>query len=245
MPTPPGERLARMTRTVVVRGAALAGWVGPDQLAAVLYRSGGTAPDPREDPRLARFLVDRAERRAPLAHHDRSRTEHWNGWTVPGTTTATQVHKVYVSPTVPCLPTALPVVFATAAALEVPAWKVGADGPGLHRPDKIVLYLPTAQRADEVATALAEALDDLDPQGVPFSGQVGATGIVSRGRDQDGTSWRAVVTHAVAEALVDRRRSLGADAPAPQVADAALSALATAGYDVDHWRPGVRTRVPA
>ena len=85
----------------------------------------------------------------------RSRTEHWNGWTTPGAETSTQVHKVYVSPTVPCLPAALPVVFATAAALDVPSWKVGADAAGLHRADKIVLYLPSASRADAVAAALA------------------------------------------------------------------------------------------
>ena len=244
MSTPPGGRLARMTRTAVVRAAALAGWVGPDELTAVLYRSGGTALDPREDPRLPRFLVDRAERSVggALEHYDRSRTEHWNGWTAPGTDTSTQVHKVYVSPTLPCLPEALPVVFATAVGLEVPSWKVGADAAGLHRADKIVLYLPSAQRADECAAVIADALDGLEAQGVPFTGQVGATGIVSRGRDQGRQSWRAVVCRTVAESLVDRRAALGPDAPHAQVADDALASLADS-VDVATWQPD--NRVPA
>ena len=244
MPTPPGGRLAQMTRTAVVRAAALAGWVGPDELTAVLYRSGGTAPDPREDPRLPRVLADRAERSAPggLEGYDRSRTEHWNGWTAPGTDTSTQVHKVYVSPTLPCLPAALPVVFATAAALGVPSWKVGADTAGLHRPDKVVLYLPSARRADECAALLADALGGLDAQGVPFTGQVGDTGIVSRGRDQGRQSWRAVLCRTVAESLVDRRAALGPDAPHARVADDALASLAAA-VDVVTWQPD--SRVPA
>ena len=144
-----------------------------------------------------------------------------------------------MSPTVPCLPAALPVVFATATALDVPSWKVGADAAGLHRADKIVLYLPSASCADAVATALAEALDGFDAQGVPFTGQVGATGIVSRGQDRDRESWRAVLCRAVAGALHHQRAELGPGAPPDAVADAALDALAGA-YDVETWRPDLR-----
>jgi hypothetical protein len=244
MSQPSGGRLARMTRTVVVRAAALAGRVGPDELAAVLYRSGGTAADPLRDPRWPHHLVDRAERTAPgIERYDRSRAEHWNGWTVPGTEASAQVHKVYVSPTVSCLPAALCVVFAQAVALDVPSWKVGADAAGLHRPDKIVLYLPSAPRADVVAATLAHALDRFDPQGVPFTGQVGATGIVSRGQDRSRESWRAVVCRAVAGALDEQRLRLGPDAPPGAVAGAALDAL-TDAYDVVTWRPD-REQVPA
>ena len=243
MSQPSGGRLAQMTRTVVVRAAALAGRVGPDELAAVLYRSGGTAADPRQDPRWPHHLVQLAERSAPgIERYDRSRTEHWNGWTTPGVETSAQVHKVYVSPTPPCLPAALPLVFATAVALDVPSWKVGADAAGLHRADKIVLYLPSASRADAVATALAEALDGLDAQGVPFTGQVGATGIVSRGQDRQRESWRAVLCRAVAGELHRQRAHLGPDVQPHAVADSALDALA-AEYDVVTWRPDAR--VPA
>ncbi|GEK20187.1 hypothetical protein [Cellulomonas xylanilytica] len=245
MSQPSGDRLAQMTRTLVVRAAALAGRARPDELAAVLYRSGGSAPDPRQDPRWPHHLAHLAERSAPgTERYERSRAEHWNGWTTPGVETTAQVHKVYVSPTVPGLATVLPVVFATAAALDVPSWKVGADAAGLHRADKIVLYLPSASRADTVAAALADLLDGCSAQGVPFTGQVGATGIVSRGQDRPGESWRAVVCRAVADALDEHRARLGPAAAAEAVAGAALDALADA-YDVVTWRPGTREQVPA
>src|SRR5690349_10088251 len=212
-----------MTRSAVVRAAALAGRVGPDELAAVLYRFGGTAAEPHQDPRWPHHLAHLAERSLPRPdRYDRSRTEHWNGWTTPGVETSAQVHKIYVSPTVACLPAVLPVVFALADALDVPSWKVGADAAGLHRADKIVLYLPTPHRADAVAAQLAGALDPSDAQGVPFTGQVGATGIVSRGQDRQGESWRAVLCRAVADALGRQRAGLGPDARADEVGEAAL-----------------------
>ena len=232
-----------MTRTAVIRAAACARWTGQEELTAILYRSGGTAVDPRQDPRWPRFLVDRAERPHPeLAVYAHTRTEHWNAWTVPGVDASTLVHKVYASPAVPCLPDALAVVFAVASELDVPSWKVGADAAGLHRADKIVLYLPSARRADDVASCLASALDGLTAQGVLFTGQVGSTGIVSRGRDQGRQSWRAVLCQTVAVALHEQRAALGADAAPVDVADAALDRLA-ATYDVRGWHP--ETRVPA
>src|SRR4051794_16720355 len=101
-----------MTRTAVVRAAACARWAGPEELAAMLYRAGGTAVDPAVDPRWPRFLIDRAERHQPdLVGFARTRTEHWNAWTAPGADPSVLVHKVYVSPVVGCLPDALDAVF--------------------------------------------------------------------------------------------------------------------------------------
>ena len=111
--------------------------------------------------------------------------------------------------------TTLGVILTHAPLLGVPAWKVGADLAGLHRPDKIVLYLASAERADRVAAALALTLGDTAAQGVPFTGQVGATGIVSRGRDVAGTSWRADVCRVVAESLCATRVTLGLQAALP------------------------------
>ena len=199
--------------------------------------------DPTDDPRWPRYLVDRAERAHPdLAPYTRTRTEHWNAWTAPGVDPTTLVHKVYVSPALSCLPDALGVVFAIATALDVPSWKVGADCAGVHRADKVVLYLPSAPRADAVAGALARALDGLTAQGVLFTGQVGTSGIVSRGRDQGRQSWRAVLCRSVALTLHEQRAILGADVPATDLADAALQELAAA-YDVHTWHP--ETRVAA
>lgn len=251
MSTLSGGTLAELTHTVVVRVSALTGQLSParlapgsDELAALLYRAGGCVPDPRRDPRWASHVVTAAARQAgsALAAHDHSRTAHWRSWTHLGADPAQLVHKVYVSPDVRDLADTLVVVLAAAPLLGVPAWKVGADLAGLHRPDKIVLYLPDADRADRVAAALARSLGGVRAQGVPFTGQVGATGVLSRGRDVAGTSWRAQVCRRVADAVLLARAALGPTAPATQVADGALALLARSGLDVQSWHPSENAR---
>jgi hypothetical protein len=252
-----GGRLAELTRMTVVRAAALAGRGGPGRtdaparvdaaaLASLLYRAGGTVPDLRLDPRWPRHAVRRAERAVPRGLGDwvPSTTEHWLGRTAGGVDPTTLVHKVYVSPRVAALADALEVLLPLAVALEVPAWKVGADLAGVHRADKAVLYLSSAADADRVASATATALDGIEPQGVPFTAQVGRTGVVSRGRDVAGTSWRAVICRSVADALCTARTGLGRDADAGTVAAAALARVAAAGHDVRAWHPDPRTRHP-
>ncbi|MEO7069753.1 MAG: hypothetical protein ABI131_04590 [Nostocoides sp.] len=246
MTNPPGERLARLSRTATLRAAALTGWadrvlLGVDGLAAVLYRAGGCAPPADIDPRWPQLLLRRAERpvRVALNGYTRSDTAAWLSWTQTDADVARLVHKIYVSPAMSDLAHALPVTFAVAADLGVPGWKVGADVAGIHRADKIVLYLPTEHEADEAASALVAALEHSVPQGVPFTGQVGDTGVVSRGLDHDGTSWRAVVCRELAEALWSARVGAGPDASAETVVDDAYDALAGSGYDVFSWRPVV------
>ena len=244
MSHPSGGRLAELTRTAVVRAAALTGRVDPATtdvavLASLLYRAGGCVPDGRLDPRWPRHVVTAAERtaRARLTGHTRAESRHWHSWTATDADPATLVHKVYVSPVVRDVATTLGVILTHAPLLGVPAWKVGADLAGLHRPDKIVLYLASPERADRVAAALALTLRDTAAQGVPFTGQVGATGIVSRGRDVAGTSWRADVCRAVAESLCAARVTLGPEARAADVADEALARLVSHGLDVETWHP--------
>ena len=249
MPNPAGERLARLSRVATIRAAALTGRLGPDQhgpdphgasdLAAVLYRAGGCAPSREIDARWPQLLLRRAERpvRAALSGHTRSATAAWMSWTRTDADPSQLVHKTYVSPGLAAMAEVLTTTFAVAIDLGVPAWKVGADVAGLHRADKIVLYLPTGEAADRAASALAEVLNHIGPQGVPFTGQVGATGIVSRGIDHDGTSWRALVCRSLADALVAARAVAGPTAPPTDVADLAYERLADLGFDVTTWRP--------
>jgi hypothetical protein len=244
MPNPAGERLARLSRVATIRAAALTGRLGPEpqgssDLAAVLYRAGGCAPSREIDARWPQLLLRRAERpvRAALSGHTRSATAAWMSWTRTDADPSQLVHKIYVSPGLAAMAEALTTTFAVAIDLGVPAWKVGADVAGLHRADKIVLYLPTGEAADRAASALAEVLNHIGPQGVPFTGQVGATGIVSRGIDHDGTSWRALVCRSLADALVAARAVAGPTAPPTDVADLAYERLADLGFDVTTWRP--------
>ena len=244
MSLPTGGRLARLSRTAAIRAAALTSWVDPETLgsaalAAVLYRAGGTTPGDRVDERWPRLLLRRAERqvRGHLVDYARTSTEGWMSWTRADADVVQLVHKVYLSPAVPSLSDALPVAFEIATRLEVPAWKVGADLAGLYRADKFVLYFPSSAAADEAASALAERLEFAAPQGVPFTAQVDSSGIVSRGIDRNGTSWRAVVCRTLAEALLASRARHGPAAPAQTVVDEAHQSLSRDGFDTDGWLP--------
>ncbi len=245
MSHPSGGRLAELTRTAVVRVAALTGRVDP---ATTDVGRAGLAALPRRRMRARRTAGPavgtsrrhrgRAHRAGPASPGTRGR-RHATGTAGRATDAdpTTLVHKVYVSPAVRDVATTLGVILTHAPLLGVPAWKVGADLAGLHRPDKIVLYLASAERADRVAAALALTLGGTAAQGVPFTGQVGASGIVSRGRDVAGTSWRADVCRMVAESLCSSRASLGLQAAAADVADDALAVLASRGIDVATWHP--------
>jgi len=230
-----------------VRAAALSGQLEVDQLAAVLYRAGSASVGLRHDARWATQLTDMARRAAEpgLDPYTMTRTEAWNSWSVPGVDPAELEHKIYLSPTVAALPQALPIVFARNAELHVPAWKVGANAPGLYRADKIVCYFATPTAALRTGQRLAQVLRGVPAQGVPFSGALDASGLVSWGRDLDGRSWRSMVCAALARELVAARRTLRPAATAERVAAAALDALGRSGLDVVDWHPSVPDPVAA
>ncbi|HSU36452.1 MAG TPA: hypothetical protein VLJ88_12415 [Propionibacteriaceae bacterium] len=239
--------LARTSRVAAVRAAAVTGQLEVDQLAAVLYRAGGATVGRHRDSRWATQLTDVARRSAGPGFdlYALTRTEAWTSWNLPGVDPAGLEHKLYVSPTVAALPRALPIVFARNVELHVPAWKVGAGAPGLYRPDKIVCYFATPTAAVRAGRQLALALRGVPAQGVPFSGALDKSGIVSWGRDLDGRSWRLMVCAALARELVAARQRLGIAATAERVAAAALDALGNAGLDVVHWHPSVPEPVAA
>ncbi len=246
MPQLLAEHLALLSRTAVRRAAALAAvGVSEAALATVLYRAGGVGPRPGLDDRWARYLLDRADRSAGTTRHRRSQSEHWSAWTALGCSVEGLQHKVYVSPAVGGLRDALPVAVRLAVEADVLAWKIGADVAGLHRPDKMVLYASTRSEADAVATALADALAGVPAQGVPFTGQVGATGMVSRGQDFGGLSWRAVICRQLAVALAVAAAEPAFGGHAGAIADTALEHLRSRGVDVDGWRPSGSERLLA
>ncbi len=235
----PDDRLPRLTRTAVDRVAAVAGRADVPVLAGLLYRSGSVALGPRAARVWAPTWIGHAIARAS-ADFPRLATDftahssgHWHSWNRVARLDGQPVprHKVYVSPLPEHLLEALPTLFETALRRGVPGFKIGASTEGVLRPDKIVLYLRDAAEADAVAQDLADALTELAPQGVPFTGQVGASGIVSRGRDPEGTSWRAWLIDEVASALH------AAAAEGGDVSGRALERLAARDIDTATWWP--------
>jgi hypothetical protein len=92
-------------------------------------------------------------------------------------------YKVYVSPMLADLAEVFAGVVGVLAEARVTAFKVGGTAHDVARPDKIVAYFRTKERALECGTLLSAALAGAQVQGVPFSAELGADGLVSWGVD--------------------------------------------------------------
>jgi len=147
--------------------------------------------------------------------------------------------KLYVSPQPLQLAEAVAAALTAAASLPVVSLKYGGDAYGILRPDKLIIHLATVDAVHQLASRLLRLLDGCPVHGVPYSAELGGDGLVSWGCDPPagsadariGPSWRAWVTHNLAEGLAGRRD--GGIEPW----QAALDRIARAGVDPLTWAP--------
>ncbi len=219
----------------------------PEVVAHWLYRFGtvprGPAIDrdfgPDDDPMavLGMTVGGVARRRLETAYDATS----YSGWySFARTSTRVQLSaacKLYVSPRPEALAEAFPRIADEFVRFEVRSFKVGRGIEGLLRPDKIIAYFDDRPHLDSVAAALAEALRGCPTQGVPFTTDAGADGLLSCGVDPPpgnavATSWRAWVTKRLAVNLTGQRAASCADP-----VEGALAGIRLAGVDPETWRP--------
>lgn len=150
--------------------------------------------------------------------------------------------KLYVSPLAETLPETFAVILEALTAGRATHFKAGADAAGLLRPDKIVAYFPSFERLAAAAEVVARRLDGAPVQGVPFTSEIGAGGLISWGVDRadegargDGESWRLWLTHRLARALLSAR---AAAAEGVEPWRFAMERLRLEGVDTDSWTPG-------
>ena len=149
---------------------------------------------------------------------------HWFSWDKKGSKAAASpiqhnIYKLYISP----VPEQLPDVFLKSIpVLSVSKafhFKKGSTKQGLTRPDKMVVYFSDKKSLFEAATILEPILNHYSVQGVPFTCQLGKTGMLSYGIDPpvengpvgkiDG-SWRMNVTGHLALAILQARQEIHA-----------------------------------
>jgi hypothetical protein len=186
---------------------------------------------------------------------DDSKPVPWLSWTRRGDPLRTRpdqlVYKLYVSPAVDAIPDVLPVLVDALTTAGARRFKVGADAPGLLRPDKIIVYMATAEELLRVMRVLERAFDGVRPHGVPFTSELAGDGLLSWGGDptpdsgpigQGTESWRLSVTRRLAEALAAAQR-----APLRRVraSDFALARLTIDGVDIRSFAPtGLKPPAP-
>jgi hypothetical protein len=258
-----GGRLAELSRSALRYGQSLA-LNDPLRLSMRLY---GYNRRPL-NPAWKRLLPDAGavERHLGIAvggaHRrllDRSWTrsgpsETWLSWRRRGAddggrlAAAGATWKLYVSPAPEALADGFGRILDALAAARAPQFKIGADAAGLLRPDKMVAYFPSFERLAAAAEALTERLGGTPAQGVPFTSEIAAGGLLSWGVDPPADSfshwsgresWRLWLTHRLAVALLSGKaaanndRGLGVE-PWRFV----LERLRLEGVDTDSWTPG-------
>lgn len=171
-------------------------------------------------------------------------SEYWHRWEVRGAPRLSKrapIYKVYLSPVIEDAGVVLHLALARLHGSGAGQLKVGRLAAGLLRPDKIVVYFAATKDAEAFARRLAAEAPER-AHGVPFTSQVGATGMVSLGvdppelkrasSDEDGGSWRSWVVHRIARAIVIVRR----EAPVEPISGV-FSAVRAAGIDTTRWLP--------
>jgi hypothetical protein len=145
--------------------------------------------------------------------------------------------KLYVSPHAPALPATLGVVIGVFAEAGVASFKVARTLPGILRPDALVAYAERPDQIRELAAVLDRPLAGMPAQGVPFTGQLDRTGLLSWGADpidEPRVSRRGLLADRLATALI------AAGDPQPGLRapwECALYRLALDGVDIATWEP--------
>ena len=152
--------------------------------------------------------------------------------------------KLYVSPQIDLLPEVLPVVLNVLSRTRVRQFKIGKGAAGLLRPDKMVAYFSAYDDLMETAEELKRELGGCAAQGVPFTAELTADGLLSWGVDPptEGQvlpwvgleSWRLWVTNRLAAALIAARTD---DSSSMEPWQFALRRLQLEGVDTRSWTP--------
>lgn len=231
----------------------------PDELASRLYSYGGVPLSPAWTRRLQNtedvlaFLGVISG--TPL--HDCLTTRFtrapdkddvsWISWSKASRRTpgpGDPVYKMYVSPTPEDLPQTFCEVVDVLAEHDHLQFKVGGSALGLLRADKLVVYFENVESLQRAANALVSRLGSVSPQGVPFSAEIGLSGLLSWGMDPPRTarvlawqgydSWRLWVVRRLASAMIAAQHESASDVAPGRYA---MERLHLDGVDVDGWVP--------
>ena len=178
--------------------------------------------------------------------HRHRESEAWLSWSRRSRRRATTnpPWKLYVSPTCDALRETFDTTVRVLKEYTADAFKVGADLNGLLRPDKLVIYFRDRTALFAAANALAAELRGVPDQGVPFTGVLAGSPLLSWGVDppleenlpswRESESWRLWVTNRVALYLLTAKQTRRPSLPPWQFA---LDRLRLDGVDIDSWAP--------
>lgn len=151
--------------------------------------------------------------------------------------------KLYISPRVDDLPLVFAELRRALPTSRAFYLKVGAKARSLLRTDKMVAYFDSFEDLADCADSLLRRLAGIPADGVPFSAQIDAAGLLSWGLDpwhprssvhRSSKSWRGDLVGRLARAMLEGRRQ-----QLSHPAQWAKRRLVLEGVDVAGWRPGM------
>ena len=137
---------------------------------------------------------------------------HWLSWSRKDQAEShnsreNDTYKIYISPVLASFPEVFIKSVRALTKSKAFSFKTGMDRAGLLRPDKFVVYFHRHEDLLEAADLLKETLKGYESQGVPFTGALDDTGMLSWGVDPpnqemiteaEGGSWRARISEKIA-----------------------------------------------
>jgi hypothetical protein len=241
---PPPGRLAELSLQGLRQAQQLRGR-SIDEIAARLYRWNRLPTSAlrriESEPLRLRTLAARAATENWINVQPGQALSPWCVWRPRGEPikAAGRCWKVYVSPLPARLGEAVSAALAAATGLPVVSLKYGFDATSMLRPDKLVVHVATFEAAQVLGDRLLRLLDGCPVQGVPFTADFGANGLISYGCDPPagsdaariGPSWRAWVTRLLAVALASQSD------PGEEPCQCALREISRAGVNPVNWAP--------
>jgi hypothetical protein len=238
-------RIARLSRAAL-QMAARAGSSESTALAQWLYRFGSLPRTPAaerdfgpddEPVAVLGLAVGASVRRRLEAAYEAHTLQGWVSFSRAGQPIQVSAAcKLYMSPQPRAMPDAFTPIVDAFVKAGVRSFKVGRGLEGLLRPDKLIAYFDDPGQMSAVVQVLLRRLDGCPAQGVPFTAELGADGLMSTGVDPPPSdvlaSWRAWITARLAASLLAQRRQ-----SPPQTVAKVLAELQAGGVDTVRWLP--------
>jgi hypothetical protein len=231
------DRIADLSRSAIRYGERLVAL--PEATLAVRIYDFGRRPITARlrlkhpDAAAVTAFVESAARRALQRDwRELSHSPHWRRWVAAGASGRIG-GKLYVSVVPEALPEAVAVIAALAHSSNIAAFKVCANLAGICRPDRLVVYVSTAEDIMPLCTLVRGRLAGCPADGVPFTAAATPDGMLSWAVDRpSGASWRQWLTARLACHL-----HTAVSAGAPHLGSFALNRLGLDGVDTVRWTP--------
>ncbi len=168
----------------------------------------------------------------------------WKAWKRKGEKSGkVEKYKLYISCQYELLPDIIHDILSSLEVSTCYQFKVGKRLVDILRPDYFIAYFKTYAGMIQAAQQLTPILENVEPQGVPFTASLISSGVLSWGIDPpktkkisgwmtDELSWRIWITNRLATSILNAKQGME---KAEDIANFALERLEAEGINTEQW----------